>query len=157
MQKKVKIMFNSIQNAREITCMHQRANTKSNSMQDAMVVTCMQMEGQRGKLGLHTELSLGLFIAPKCVKSQNQLPFHTIKKKIFHQSTWNNKPPNKWLYYKFELLAFQLSNSCDVFIPSLIKLSPVSPKWHRNSSKIPKTESKKKPLGILCAARMLKY
>merc|ERR1719239_1598658 len=41
MQKKVKIMFNSIQNAREITC-------------------CMQMEGQRGKLGLHTALSLFL-------------------------------------------------------------------------------------------------
>ena len=54
MQKKVKIMFNSIQNAREITCMHQRVNVKSNSMQEAMVVTCMQMEGQRGKLGLHT-------------------------------------------------------------------------------------------------------
>ena len=54
MQKKVKIMFNSIQNAREIRCMHQRANIKSNSMQEAMVVTCMQMEGQRGKLGLHT-------------------------------------------------------------------------------------------------------
>ena len=33
MQKKVKIMFNSIQNAREITCMHQRVNIKSNSMQ----------------------------------------------------------------------------------------------------------------------------
>ena len=60
MQKKVKIMFNSIQNAREISCGHQRANTKSNSMQDAMVVTCMQMEGQRGKLGLHTALSLFL-------------------------------------------------------------------------------------------------
>ena len=42
MQKKVKIMFNSIQNAREITCMHQRANTKSNSMQDAMVATCIK-------------------------------------------------------------------------------------------------------------------
>ena len=60
MQKKVKIMFNSIQNAREITCMHQRVNIKSNSMQEAMVVTCMQMEGQRGKLGLHTALSLFL-------------------------------------------------------------------------------------------------
>ena len=54
MQKKVKIMFNSIQNAREIRRMHQRANIKSNSMQKAMVVTCMQMERQRGKLGLHT-------------------------------------------------------------------------------------------------------
>ena len=59
-QKKVRIMFNSIQNAREITCIHQRANTKSNSMQDAMVVTCMQMEGQRGKIGLHRALSLFL-------------------------------------------------------------------------------------------------
>ena len=27
-------------------------------------------------------LRLGLFIAPKCVKSQNQLPFHTMKKHI---------------------------------------------------------------------------
>merc|ERR1719239_1644112 len=46
MQKKVKIMFNSIQNAREIRCMHQRANIKSNFMQEAMVVTCMQMEAR---------------------------------------------------------------------------------------------------------------
>ena len=34
--------------------------------------------------GLHemspfSQLRLGLFIAPKCVKSQNQLPFHIIK------------------------------------------------------------------------------
>ena len=43
-----------------ITCMHQRVNIKSNSMQEAMVVSCMQMEGQRGKLGLHTALSLFL-------------------------------------------------------------------------------------------------
>ena len=60
MQKKMKIKFNSIQNAREITCIQKRVNIKSNSMQEAMVVTCMQMEGQRGKLGLHTALSLFL-------------------------------------------------------------------------------------------------
>ena len=28
---------------------------------------------------LTKKIALGLFIAPKCVKSQNQLPFHTIK------------------------------------------------------------------------------
>ena len=41
MQKKMKIKFNSIQNAREITCIQKRVNIKSNSMQEAMVVTCM--------------------------------------------------------------------------------------------------------------------
>ena len=46
MQKKVKIKFNSIQNAREITCIQKRVNIKTNSMQEAMVVTCMQREGQ---------------------------------------------------------------------------------------------------------------
>ena len=58
MQKKVMIMFNSIQNAREITCMHQRVNMKSNSMQEAMVVTCMQREGQGVELR-----------GPRCIKS----------------------------------------------------------------------------------------
>ena len=46
MKKKVWIKSNSIQNAREITCMQKRVNIKSNSMQDAIVVTCMQREVQ---------------------------------------------------------------------------------------------------------------
>ena len=60
MQKKVKIKFNSIQNAREITCIQKRVNIKSNSMQEAMVVTCMQREGQGVELGIHVALSLFL-------------------------------------------------------------------------------------------------
>ena len=55
MQKKVKIMFNSIQNAREIRCLQKRVNIKSNSMQEAMVVTCMQREGQGVELGVHVQ------------------------------------------------------------------------------------------------------
>ena len=30
-------------------------------------------------MSVYWKVRLGLFIAPKCVKSQNQLPFHTIK------------------------------------------------------------------------------
>ena len=39
-------------------------------------------------------LRLGLFIAPKCVKSQNQLPFHTIKRAISF-----NLPHDAWNFY----------------------------------------------------------
>ena len=36
-------------------------------------------EGKTSSLSIKNPMSLGLFIAPKCVKSQNQLPFHTLK------------------------------------------------------------------------------
>ena len=62
MQKKVKIKFNSIQNAREITCIQKRVNIKTNSIQEAMVVTCMQREGQgvelRGPRSIKSFLAL---------------------------------------------------------------------------------------------------
>ena len=66
-QKKVKIMFNSIQNAREITCIQKRVNIKTNSMQEAMVVTCMQREGQgvelRGPRSIKSFLALIVWLA----------------------------------------------------------------------------------------------
>ena len=61
MKKKVWIKSNSIQNAREITCMQKRVNIKSNSMQEAVVdvVTCMKREGQ----GVEARAPLSLFLA----------------------------------------------------------------------------------------------
>jgi len=46
------------QNSMWITCIQKRLKIKS--LLNGMDVTCMQMEGQRGKLGLHTALSLFL-------------------------------------------------------------------------------------------------
>ena len=62
MQKKVKIKFNSIQNA-----IQKRVNIKTNSMQEAMVVTCMQREGQgvelRGPRSIKSFLALIVWLA----------------------------------------------------------------------------------------------
>ena len=61
MKKKVRIKSNSIQNAREITCMQKRVNIKSisGSRQEAVVVTCMKREGQ----GVEAQAPLSLFLA----------------------------------------------------------------------------------------------
>ena len=45
-------------------------------------------------------LRLGLFIAPKCVKSQNQLPFHTIKSVRFLEFCHFLKVKDWWNKFK---------------------------------------------------------
>ena len=65
---------------------HQKWSTnlkdQGSNQQENLVFSCLQMwptlTSSTSCLVRFLGLRLGLFIAPKCVKSQNQLPFHTV-------------------------------------------------------------------------------